>query len=113
LNGTRVLRDAKDTFHATDYTACDTTDCPADSSANRTSRPTAYSRPLLGTTNDALGVNPCRHRQNGQPEGSDQSVSFHSLAPQSCFQKVNPKVNASSLPAQDYPNPAPTGKLRS
>jgi hypothetical protein len=64
LNGTRVLRDAKNTFYATDYTACDTTNCPTDSSANWTSGPTAYSRSLLGTTNDALSVNPCRHRES-------------------------------------------------
>jgi hypothetical protein len=64
LNGTRVLRDAKNTFYAADYTARDTTNCPADSSANWTSSPIAYSRSLLGTTNDALSVNPCRHGES-------------------------------------------------
>jgi hypothetical protein len=63
LNGTRVLRDTENTFYATDYAARDTTNGPTDSSANWTSGPTAYSRSLLGTTNDALSLNPCRHRE--------------------------------------------------
>jgi hypothetical protein len=64
LNGACVLRDAKNTFYATDYTARDATNGPTDSSANGTSGPTAYSRSLLGTTNDALSLNPCRHRKS-------------------------------------------------
>ena len=92
LDGARVLRDAKDPFHAADYAACHTTYCPADSSANRTGGAIAHSCSLLGATNNALSMNTCRHRQNGQPEGSGQSVSFHRSHSSMVLGETKPKA---------------------
>jgi hypothetical protein len=107
-NGACVLRNAEDTFYTTDYTACDTTDGSADSTANRASRSVAYGRSLLGTPNNALSVPPCRQRERGQPKGGHQSVSFHNRAPQSYSEKSKQKTTASSLLIDECPIPTPS-----
>jgi hypothetical protein len=57
LNGARILRNPKDTLHATGYPACDPANCTTHRAADGTSRSVTHGRPFLSTTNDALRLN--------------------------------------------------------